>query len=87
MLGQKLVEISENHEVPVFKMSEPIIGEDPLDVEDMAGVITKTAISLQKSSVGINSLMDEMQGATVKAKRLMNRFEEKLVEGNLFKIF
>ncbi len=87
VLGQKLVEISENHEVPVFKMSEPIIGEDPLDVEDMAGVITKTAISLQKSSVGINSLMDEMQGATVKAKRLMNRFEEKLVEGNLFKIF
>ncbi len=87
VLGQKLVEISENHEVPVFKMSEPIIGEDPLDVEDMAGVITKTAISLQKSSVGINSLMDEMQGAAVKAKRLMNRFEEKLVEGNLFKIF
>ena len=87
VLGQKLVEISENHEYPVFKLNEPIIGEDPLDVEDMAGVITKTALSLQKSSQGINVLMSDMQTATRKAQRLMNRFEEKLMEGNLFKIF
>ncbi len=87
VLGQKLVEISENHDVPVFKSNEPIIGEDPLDVEDMAGVITRTALSLQRTSVGINNLMEDMQGATHKAKRVMNRVEEKLVEGNLFKIF
>lgn len=87
VLGQKLVEISEDHSIPVFKLNEPIIGQDPLDVEDMAGVITKTALALQKTSLGINDLMDDMQGATKKAKRVMNRVEEKLVEGNLFKIF
>lgn len=87
VLGQKLVEISENHEVPVFKLNEPIIGEDPLDVEDMAGVITKTALSLQKTSLYVNDLMTDMQGVTHKAKRLMGRVEEKLIEGNLFKIF
>ncbi len=87
VLGQKLVEINEDHAVPLFKLNEPIIGEDPLDVEDMAGVITKTAVSLQKTSQGINDLMGDMQSATRKAKRVMNRVEEKLVEGNLFKIF
>ena len=87
VLGQKLVEISENHTVPVFKLNEPIIGEDPLDVQDMAGVITKTAVSLQKTSQNINALAEDMQSAARKAKRVMNRVEEKLVEGNLFKIF
>jgi phospholipid/cholesterol/gamma-HCH transport system substrate-binding protein len=37
VLGQKLVEISEDHSRKFFDVTRPIIGEDPLDVEDMAG--------------------------------------------------
>lgn len=87
VLGQKLVEISEDHSRKVFDLTQPIIGENPLDVEDMAGVITKTALSLQKTSDGVNDVMSDLKNVTQKTKRLMNRVEDKLVEGNLFKIF
>ena len=87
VLGQKLIEISEDHSRKVFDVSRPITGEDPLDVEDMAGVITRTAISLQKTSEGVNDVMGEWKYISRKTRRLINRVEEKLVEGNLFKIF
>jgi len=87
VLGQKLIEISEDHGRDVFDMTRPIIGEDPLDVEDMAGVITRTAVSLQKTSEGVNQVMNEWKYISRKAKRMMNRFEQKFIEGDLFKIF
>ena len=87
VLGQKLVEISEDHGRKVFDPSVPIIGEDPLDVEDMAGVITRTALSLKKTSESVDDVMGEWKYISRKTKRLMNRFEEKLIAGNLFKIF
>ena len=87
VLGQKLIEISEDHSRKMFDLNKPIIGEDPLDVEDMAGVITRTAISLQKTSEDVNDVTTQWKYMSFKAKRLMNRVEEKLVEGNLFKMF
>ncbi|MBI3602415.1 MAG: MCE family protein [Candidatus Omnitrophica bacterium] len=87
VLGQKLIEISEDHSRKMFDVSKPIIGEDPLDVEDMAAVITRTAVSLQKTSEGANEVVTQWKNMSLKAKRLMNRLEEKLVEGNLFKVF
>ena len=87
VLGQKLVEISEDHNRKVFDLTKPIIGEDPLDVEDMAGVITRTALSLQKTSDGVNEVMGEWKIISRKVRRLLNRVEDKLIEGDLFKIF
>ena len=87
VLGQKLIEISEDRTRRVFDMTRPIIGEDPLDVEDMAGVITHTAVSLQKTSENINQAVDEWKYISRKARRMMNRFEQKFIEGDLFKIF
>ena len=87
VLGQKLIEISEDRTRRVFDMTGPIIGEDPLDVEDMAGVITHTAVSLQKTSEDVNQVMNEWKYISRKARRMMNRFEQKFVEGDLFKIF
>ena len=87
VLGQKLVEISEDHNRKVFDLTRAIIGEDPLDVEDMAGVITRTALSLQKTSDGANDVMGEWNIISRKTRRLLNRVEDKLIEGDLFKIF
>ena len=87
VLGQKLIEISEDHSEKLFDISKPIIGEDPLDVEDMAGVITRTAISLEKTTVGVRDVMGEWKYISHKAKRMLNRIDEKLVTGTLFKIF
>lgn len=87
VLGQKLIEISEDHTRKMFDLTKPIIGEDPLDVEDMAAVITRTAIALQKTSEDINDVMTEWKYISRKTRRLLNRVEDKLVQGNLFKIF
>jgi phospholipid/cholesterol/gamma-HCH transport system substrate-binding protein len=87
VLGQKLIEISEDHSIKVFDPTAPIIGEDPLDVEDMAAVITSTAVSLQATSKGVQDVLHEWKYISIKTKKLLNRVDEKLLEGNLFKVF
>jgi len=87
VLGQKLIEISEDHSLKIFDPTAPIIGEDPLDVEDMAAVITSTAISLETTSHGLQDVLHEWKYISIKAKKVMNRVDEKLVDGNLFKVF
>ncbi len=87
VLGQKLVEVFEDRNRKSFDMTAPIIGEDPLDVEDMAGVITRTAVSLQNTSHDLSDVLVEWKYISHKTKRVINRVEDKLIEGNLFKIF
>jgi phospholipid/cholesterol/gamma-HCH transport system substrate-binding protein len=87
VLGQKLIEISEDHTLKVFDPTAPIIGEDPLDVEDMAAVITSTAISLQATSQGVQDVLQGWKDVSHKTKDLLNRVDQKLLEGNLFKVF
>lgn len=87
VLGQKLIEISEDHSLKAFDPSAVIIGEDPLDVEDMAAVITSTAVSLQATSQGVQDVLKEWKYISIKTKKLLNRVDEKLLEGNLFKVF
>ena len=87
VLGQKLIEISEDHSLKVFDPTAPIIGEDPLDVEDMAAVITSTAVSLQATSQGVQDVLHEWKYISIKTKKLLNRVDEKMLEGNLFKVF
>jgi phospholipid/cholesterol/gamma-HCH transport system substrate-binding protein len=87
VLGQKLIEISEDHSRKLFDLSEPIIGEDPLDVQNMAGVIIRTASSLQKTSENISYVVNQWKYISHKTRRLINRVEDKIVEGNLFKLF
>jgi len=87
VLGQKLIEISEDHSLKVFDPTAPIIGEDPLDVEDMAAVITSTAVSLQATSQGVQDVLQGWKDVSHKTKDLLNRINEKMLEGNLFKVF
>jgi len=87
VLGQKLIEISEDHSLKVFDPTVPIIGEDPLDVEDMAAVITSTAVSLQATSQGVQDVLHGWKDVSYKTKELLNRINEKLLEGSLLKVF
>ncbi len=113
ILGEKLIEIDVLREGPKVDLKNPVIGEDPLDVEDMAEVFAKaaesftaTADQLNKIDVvglssvledssqsllitsrGINEIMEELQEITKKTKRLLDRVEQKIIEGNLFKVF
>jgi len=87
VLGQKLIEISEDHSLPVFDPTAVIIGEDPLDVEDMAAVITSTAVSLQATSQGMQDVLTGWKDVSHKTKELLNRVNEKLLDGSLLKFF
>ena len=113
ILGEKLVAIDVLREGPKVDLKNPIIGEDPLDVEDMAEVFAKAAESFTETadqlskidivgltsvmeessesllvtSRGINEVMDELQEITKKTKRLLDRVEQKVIDGNLFKVF
>ena len=87
VLGQKLIEISEDRSLKAFDPAAIIIGEDPLNVEDMAAVITSTAVALQDTSHRLQDVLHEWKYISVKTKKLLNRIDERLLEGNLFKVF
>jgi len=87
VLGEKFIEISSDPLRKPFDLSEPVLGQDLLDVEDIAKVVAETATSLQSTTDNANKLMADMQNLSEKSRRLMNRIEEKVIEGNLFKVF
>ncbi len=113
ILGEKLIEIYTVDQGGVLNLTQPVIGEDPLDVQDIAEQFSHAAASFTKTSEemskinmlelsevmiesskallgtaeGLNSIMGEMDDITQKAKRLFDRVEQKIIDGNLFKVF
>lgn len=89
VLGQKIVEISKDRTGlrRTVDIDRPIIGEDPLDVQDLAQTFGDTAVSLQNTASSIGLVMDELEDQFKKLKRVLNRLEERLIEGGLFKVF
>lgn len=87
LLGGKLIEISSDEYGPYMDWGFPVMGQDPIDVEDMVGVFNKTANASVETAHTMAEIMKELQGISNSTKRLMNHLEQKLLEGNLFKIF
>jgi len=87
ILGEKLVDITLSEQGKNFDLNQPIIGDDPLDVQDLAETFGDTAVSLSETSQAIDEMIEELSNITAATKRLMNRIEEKLMDGSLFKIF
>ena len=113
ILGDKLVEIHSDENGPQVDLSQPVIGEDPLDVQDLAQVFSnaaesftntsndfskvdvvrlskvleETARSLVITSKGLNTILTELNYISIKSKRLLDRLEQKIIDGDLFKVF
>lgn len=113
ILGDKLVEIRSDESGPQVDLSQPVIGEDPLDVQDLAQVFSnaaesftntsedfskvdvvrlskvleETARSLVITSKGLNTILTELNYISIKSKRLLDRLEQKIIDGDLFKVF
>ena len=89
VLGQKLIAISKDPSGDGRKLniSEVVLGEDPLDVQDLAKTFGQTALSLQDTAKGMAVVMNEVDDNFKKIKRVLNRIEERLIEGSLFKVF
>ncbi|MBF0619435.1 MAG: MCE family protein [Candidatus Omnitrophica bacterium] len=87
VLGAKYVEISHEPGQPVLDLSKPILGEPMLDVYDLAEVLQDTATSFNASMHGINTMMLELKYISRKSKRVLDRIEQRVIDGNLFKVF
>ncbi|MFA5059171.1 MAG: MCE family protein [Candidatus Omnitrophota bacterium] len=87
LLGGKVIDMSTDEATSSVDLSTPILGEDPLDVQDLAESFGDTAVSLTETSKTINSISKELEYISKTSKRLLNRIEERLIEGNLFKVF
>ena len=87
VLGEKSIEISRSTNGDRIDLNGPVIGEDPLDVQDLAELFGDTAVALKDTSVTINSIVTEMQRISSTTKRLLNRIEQRIIDGNLFKVF
>jgi len=113
ILGEKMIEINAGEGGRVVDLNQPIIGEDSLNVQDIAEVfantaesftktsevfnkvdmqelsevLSETARSLSETSKGIDTILTEMHYISVKSKRLLDRLEQRVIDGNLFKVF
>ncbi len=87
LLGAQLIEISSDEHAQRLDLNKPIIGADPLDVQGLAESFGDTAISLTETSKGVGAILKEMQYISKTSKRLLDRIERRVIEGNLFKVF
>jgi phospholipid/cholesterol/gamma-HCH transport system substrate-binding protein len=87
VLGAKYVEIGRSVGHPPLDISRPVIGEPLLDVYDIAEVLRDTASSFNQTTHGIDTIMHELQYISRKTKRLLDRVEQRTIDGSLFKVF
>ena len=113
VLGEKLIVINIVENKPPTDITKPLIGEDPLEVGDLAetfsssaeaftlaaeeisqadlqGVtqgLTEASQSLVGTSEGLNQVLEELYDITRKSKRIFDRIEQKVIDGELFKVF
>lgn len=87
VLGEKSIEISRSTDGHRIDLSQPVIGEDPLDVQDLAKMFGDTAVALKDTSESINYIIKEMTHISITTKRLLNRIELRIIDGTIFKVF
>ena len=87
ILGEKSIEISRSVEGDRIDLGQPLIGEDPLDVQDLAKLFGDTAVSLKDTSQTIDTIVVELKHISSSTKRLLNRIEQRVIDGTLFKVF
>ncbi len=87
VLGGKVLEISSDELGPYVDLTKPILGEDPIDVQDLVVVFSDAANAFTETTQTMRSVVEEFHSVSESTRRVMNRIEQKLIDGNLFKVF
>ena len=87
VLGGKVMEISSDELGPYVDLSKPILGEDPIDVQDLVVVFSDAANAFTETTQTMRTVAEEFHSVSESTRRVMNRIEQKLIDGNLFKVF
>lgn len=87
VLGEKIIEITTSPGYRRIDINQMVVGVEPLDVQSLAETFGESAESLLETSRSIHTMIKEIREISGSTKRLLNRVEEKVIEGNLFKVF
>ncbi|MFZ5801203.1 MAG: MlaD family protein [Candidatus Omnitrophota bacterium] len=87
ILGQKIVEITYLAQGGSIDLTQPIIGEDPLDVQSLAESFQDTAISLTNLTKESTNIIKELKYLSYTSKRVLDRIEERVIDGRLLNLF
>lgn len=58
-----------------------------INMVELADVMNQSSRALLETSRGINEIMTELQEISRKSKRVVDRIEQKVIDGSLFKVF
>ena len=86
VLGGRYIEIKPS-KLSGCLMQDPIIGNDPLDIQDLTVSFNETAKSLTSLSQRIEVYLKKLARISQTTKRLIDRIEERVIEGNLISLF
>lgn len=87
VLGEKMIEISVDPSINRKDLTKPLIGHDPLEAQELAEAFENSADALLETSQRIGIMLREVQELAVSTRRLLNRIEQRVIDGNLFKVF
>ena len=87
VLGEKVMEITTHPHYFREDLTRPIIGVDPLDVQDLAETFSAAAGALLETSQKIDTITQDVRDFSVTVRRLLNRIEQRIIDGDLFKLF
>lgn len=87
ILGEKTIEISSTGEAKQTDLTQPIIGEDPLDVQELAELFGEAAVAMLETSRVVGSTISQLHDTSNSIKRLFLRIEQRIIDGDLFKVF
>lgn len=87
VLGEKMIEITADPGLRRGNLSLPVIGDEPLEARDIAETFDSTANALLKTSQQIDIMMEELADLAGSTRRLLNRVEQRVIDGSLFKMF
>lgn len=87
VLGEKIVEIKTRTDFYREDLSVPVVGVDPLDVQNLAETFGEAAVALLELSDTLETISGEALKISTTTKRLLNRIEMRIIDGSLFKVF
>jgi phospholipid/cholesterol/gamma-HCH transport system substrate-binding protein len=87
VLGSKYIEIGRRPDQKTLDIDAPVLGDPMLDVYDIAEVLRDTAKGFNQTTQDISTIMSELKHMSRKSKRILDRFEQRLIDGTLIKIF
>jgi len=87
VLGSKYIEIGRRSDQEELDIDRPVMGDPMLDVYDIAEVLRDTDQEFHHTSQDISTIMSELKHMSRKSKRILDRFEQRLIDGTLIKVF